>query len=376
MSGIAVRSGRQGLRGGLRFDIGGEAKGQVATVFGATGQLGRAVAARLGQIGISCVMPNHGCEMEVRPLKPLFDLGEKSFPFYNFNDDESVQKAIAGSDIVINLVGKHYETKHIVPTRRSDGSLSRINCSFDKVNRAIPGCIAKHCRELGVRQLIHVSALASDPDSPSEWAKTKYAGELEVRSAFPDATIVRPSKMFGARDRFLNWVASLCTTGPRLFPMVGDGNALIQPVHVEDVAEGIISCIDNDLEDEPNDPTGKVLELMGNEEYTWDEIVRFISDIINRPYTCQPVHLSLKSARQLGWLLEQVPPPNGPIYTIEDAVQQTISVVRKENSDALTFEDLGITPTRMEDVAFSYIHRFRQKGHFALVKGYHSKYSR
>ncbi len=58
--------------------------------------------------------------------KPLFDLGEKSFPFYNFNDDESVQKAIAGSDIVINLVGKHYETKHIVPMRRSDGSLSRL----------------------------------------------------------------------------------------------------------------------------------------------------------------------------------------------------------------------------------------------------------
>ncbi len=62
----------------------------------------------------------------------------------------------------------------------------------------------------------------------------------QVRSAFPDATIVRPSKMFGARDRFLNWAAFLCTTGPGLFPMVGDGNALIQPVHVEDVAEGII----------------------------------------------------------------------------------------------------------------------------------------
>ncbi len=59
-------------------------------------------------------------------LKPLFDLGEKSFPFYSFNDDESVRQAIAGSDIVINLVGKHYETKHIVPTRRSDGSLSRL----------------------------------------------------------------------------------------------------------------------------------------------------------------------------------------------------------------------------------------------------------
>ncbi len=61
-----------------------------------------------------------------------------------------------------------------------------------------------------------------------------------MRSAFPDATIVRPSKMFGSRDRFLNWVAYLGTTAPRLFPMVGDGEALIQPVHIEDVAEGII----------------------------------------------------------------------------------------------------------------------------------------
>ncbi len=61
-----------------------------------------------------------------------------------------------------------------------------------------------------------------------------------MRSEFPDATIVRPSKMFGMRDRFLNWVSFLSTTGPRLFPIVGDGNALVQPVHVEDVAEGII----------------------------------------------------------------------------------------------------------------------------------------
>ncbi len=59
-------------------------------------------------------------------FKALFDLGEKSFPVYSFDDDESVRQAIAGSDIVINLVGKHYETKHIVPTRRSDGSLSRL----------------------------------------------------------------------------------------------------------------------------------------------------------------------------------------------------------------------------------------------------------
>ncbi len=113
-------------------------------------------------------------------FKTLFDLGEKSFPFYSFNDDDSVRQAIAGSDIVINLVGKHYETKHMIPTRRSDGSLSRlgsprrlcerssssvlfsstylpplrVNFSFDKVNREIPGCIAKHCCELGVRQVI------------------------------------------------------------------------------------------------------------------------------------------------------------------------------------------------------------------------------
>ncbi len=63
---------------------------------------------------------------------------------------------------------------------------------------------------------------------------------LQVRSSFPDATIVRPSKMFGARDRFLNWVAFLSTTGPRLFPIVGDGSTLVQPVHVEDVAEAIV----------------------------------------------------------------------------------------------------------------------------------------
>ncbi len=211
------------------------------------------------------------------------------------------------------------------------------------------------------------------------------------------------------------------------------------------------------------------------------QILSFISDIINRPYTCQPVYLSLKRARQLGWLFEQVcvcvcayvsvyveffhhflihiffihfasslPSIYMPhtssryrfllqmgrytqlkmqcrytiLFCLEiiwphrldidqpphliGTLQQTISAVRKEKSDALTFQviismsssssyafsyillcksvillypiptiyhpslqDLGITPTPMENVAFSYLHRFRQKGHFALVKGYH-----
>jgi NADH dehydrogenase (ubiquinone) 1 alpha subcomplex subunit 9 len=321
-----------------------------------------------GQLGVTCTMPNRGDHMDTRPLKVAFELGDAQFPFYNFNDETSVRQTLRNTDIVINLVGKHYETKHIVPTRKADGSLCRINCPFEKVNVDIPRRIAELCDEMGVRQLVHVSALAASPTSKSAWARTKYAGEEAVRSAFPSATIIRPAKMFGPRDRFLNWIAWLATSLPR-YPTVGDGSALMQPAYVSDVAEAIISCIDNEWASDESNPAGRTVELAGSEEYSWDEVREFVYDVtgIRTP----SVNVPPAVAEQLGLLIEQVPPTDGPLYTREDAIQQQESVMLSPNSSAMTFADFGIEPARMEEVAFSYLHRFREGGHFVRAKGYH-----
>jgi hypothetical protein len=106
---------------------------------------------------------------------------------YSPRDEESIVASIKNSDVVINLIGKHYETKHLVPTRRADGSLSRINYTYEDVNVTIPQTLARLSREAGVKSFIHMSALAADSASSSRWARTKAEGEVAVRKEFPEA---------------------------------------------------------------------------------------------------------------------------------------------------------------------------------------------
>lgn len=91
------------------------------------------------------------------------------------------------SDVVINLIGKHYETKHLVPTRRANGKLSRVNYDFEEVHVTIPRTIARIAKEAGVQAFIHVSALSADVNSQAEWSRSKARGELAVRDVFPES---------------------------------------------------------------------------------------------------------------------------------------------------------------------------------------------
>lgn len=102
-------------------------------------------------------------------------------------DEDSIRESLKHSDIVVNLIGKHYETKHAVPTRRADGSLSRVNFSFEEVHADIPRRIARIAKEAGVKSFVHMSALSADLESLSKWSQTKAMGEIAVREEFPDA---------------------------------------------------------------------------------------------------------------------------------------------------------------------------------------------
>ena len=106
---------------------------------------------------------------------------------FSSRDKDSIRASLDKSDVVINLIGKHYETKHIVPTRRADGSLSRINFDFEDVHVRIPETIAELAKEAGVKTFIHVSALSADVDAASRWSQSKARGEIAVRNKFPEA---------------------------------------------------------------------------------------------------------------------------------------------------------------------------------------------
>jgi NADH dehydrogenase (ubiquinone) 1 alpha subcomplex subunit 9 len=158
-------------------------------------------------------------------------------------DRESIYESVKRSDVVINMIGKHYETKHLVPTRRADGKLSRVNYDFEEVHTTIPRTIAEISKEAGVPAFIHVSALAADPNSKSKWARTKFAGEEAVRQVYPNSVIVKPATIFGPEDRFLNWIAETMARFP-YFPLLNNGDALVQPVYSHDIGKAIFRIIE------------------------------------------------------------------------------------------------------------------------------------
>mmetsp|Transcript_100815 Transcript_100815/g.289260 ORF Transcript_100815/g.289260 Transcript_100815/m.289260 type:complete len:439 (+) Transcript_100815:31-1347(+) len=384
-------SGEQGHGG--RSSI----SGLKVAVFGATGFLGRYVVNELGKTGTTVTIGNRGCEMETRHLRPMFDLGNMAIEFYSTRDDDSIRRTIEGCDIVINMIGKRYETRKLLPTS-PDGALdpikgSRINFGFDEVNIDIPAKLAKISKEMGVDKFIHVGALSADPDAKSHFSRSKYFGEEAVRKEFPEAVIVKPAELFGHEDRLFNWQGEMGSRLPAI-PMLEDGSGLVQPVYVGDVADAIIKMTDDgphahhtasvdkmgsDEEEEDifgikahvagsgGKFKGATLELAGSDDFTRREVMDFVSDLtsLNKPAVPMPEAI-LKVVASAAAVVPE------PWLTVDEVDRWGENVTLDPETDAVTLEDLDIRPVRVEEIAFQYLHRFRKGGHFVLHEGYHA----
>ena len=164
-----------------------------------------------------------------------------------------IEDAVRGSNVVINLLGKHFETSR---------------WSYNDVHVTFPGVLASVCAEQGVERFVHLAAMGAAPDAPSAWARSKFIGEESVRDAFPGATILRPATIFGDEDKFLNRIAKLSQLLP-YYPMGSDAaSAKQQPVYCDDVAQAIF----NAATAPGNSAAGKTLELAGPKVYTNQEI--------------------------------------------------------------------------------------------------------
>lgn len=186
--------------GALKRGTGGRSSfnGIVATVFGATGFTGRYVCNRLGKIGSQLIIPYRGDAYEALRLRVCGDLGQVLFQPFNLKDEEAIEKAVRYSNVVINLVGRDWETR---------------NFNFNDVHVEGARRLARISKEAGVKKFIHVSALnCSENPTPfvlkkgSQWLKSKFLGEQAVKEEFPDATIFRPADVYGQEDRFLRSV--------------------------------------------------------------------------------------------------------------------------------------------------------------------------
>lgn len=333
--------------------------GMTATVFGAYGSSGRYVVNELGACGTRVYVPFRGCEMEVRHLKCMFDLGQLGLMPFSPRDESSIEASICNSDVIINMIGKHYETKHLVPTRRADGNLCRVNYDFNEVHVEIPRKIARLAKKNGVKSFIHVSALAADLESSSKWCQSKALGEIAVREEFPEAIIVKCATVFGAEDRFLNWIAETADRLP-FMPILNSGRTLVQPVHSVDIGKALMA-----LAKDRRKFAGKTFQLVGPNEFSYKEIFEFVTDITTKKKPMIDIPTPIAAA--IGKLTQEL---INPVWTEDFAAQLCEDVLPQEGMGYLGFEDLGITPVTMDKVAFDYLHRYRPGGHFATTEGY------
>jgi len=315
---------------------------QVITVFGGSGFIGRHLIRRLAKSGavvrIATRNPN-----KAGFLKTAGAVGQ-IVPFAtDVTKDESVARALQGADIAINLIGVLYE---------------RGRQSFQAAHVEAAGRIARLAALNGVTRLVHVSALGADASAPASYARSKAAGEQAVLDVFPEATILRPSIVFGPEDNFFNKFAAMAQVAPAL-PLIGGGKTRFQPVYVGDLADAIVASLDLDS------AKGRTFELGGPRVYSFRELMEVTFRAIHRKRHLLTVPWG--AAETLGGVLEKVP-VLAPALT-----RDQVELLKRDNvvsPGAAGFKDLGIdTLASCEVIVPTYLARFIVGGRNPTVPG-------
>lgn len=302
------------------------------TVFGGSGFLGRYVVERLADRDIVVRVGVRDPEA-AKHLKPLGQVGQVNPFACDIKDADAVRRAVDGADAVINLVG-------ILSERRRQ--------TFKALHVDAPETIARAAADAGCRAMVHVSAIGASKTALSEYSRSKAAGEAAVREAFPAATVVRPSVIFGPEDGFFNLFGNLARIAPAL-PLYGGGKTRFQPVYVADVADAIVAALCD------SGAAGKTYELGGPRVYTFAELMELLLKETRRNRALVPLPFFVGDIQ--AFFAEFL--PNPPVT--RDAMKS----LRSDNvvgADALTLADLGVSPTAAEVIVPTYVHRYRKGG--------------
>ena len=301
-------------------------------MLGGSGFIGRYIVKRLAARGEVIAVGCRNAEA-AKYLKPLGDVGQIVPLNIGIGDAALLPAFLAGNDWLVNCVGILRETG---------------TQTFELVHHIGPARLARFAREAGVDRFVHISAIGADPRSSSAYARTKAAGEQAVRDAFPTVTILRPSVVFGPEDQFFNRFASMAMFSPVL-PLIGGGETRFQPVYVGDVADAVVTCLEDPA------TAGRIYELGGPKIYTFRQALELVLNEIRRkrPFVDLPFGLAALQARLMAIL------PSPPLTPDQVELLKSDNIV---SSGALTLASLGLTPTPAEVVLPTYLDRFRRGG--------------
>ena len=309
--------------------------GKLVVLIGGSGFLGTYLAQNLlsrgARMRIAARRPKRA-----NTLKPLANLGQVQFVQCDATRPSSLAAVLRGADAAVWLVGAFAGP---VETLQRDGAAHA----------------AKAAREEGLSAFVYVSAIGADLGSDVRYARTKAEGERAVLGAFPQASIIRPSVLFGQDDHFITMFAGLIAAFPVL-PVFGP-DAKLQPLFVDDAAKAVVNALAD-----PGVHGGRTYEIGGPRVMTMSEINRMIAEAQGRRrgFIELPDAVSRAFAAVTGWL------PGAPLSLDQWKLLEAGSAA----SGAFHgLKELGITPRPLELFLDRWMVAYRKHGRFGARTG-------
>ena len=292
---------------------------RIITVFGGTGFLGRRIVRHLRRCGFAIRIASRHPDRAER----LFALDDPKLQSVeaNIHDEGSVAEAVAGAYAVVNAVSLYIEQGRE---------------TFHSVHVESAQRLAAQARKAEVKRFAHVSGIGADATSPSLYIRKRGEGELAVRAAFADSTLVRPAVMFGPDDAFLTTIVKLLSRLPS-YPMFGRGLTKLQPAYVEDVAEAIVRALQR------TNIHAATFEFGGPRVYSYEELLRTVA--LETSVKSRLVPIPFAAWQVLAWFAEMLP---RPLITRNQVELMQVDTVASPEMPG--FRELGITPVAVEEI--------------------------
>lgn len=296
-------------------------------LLGGTGFVGSHVAEKLARLQWRVTVPTRR-RVNARHLQtlPLLEVVEA-----DVHNEVALTELVKGHDAVVNLVAILHGNEK----------------AFQKAHVELPMKLARACAAAGVSRVVHISALGADAGAPSMYQRSKAAGEQALQSAGLRLSVLRPSVIFGAEDKFLNLFAKLQQVFP-VMPLAG-GTTRFQSVWVEDVADAVLRCLRDDA------TIGQTYEACGPNVFTLKELVQLAGRLgganngQGRPVLPLPLW-----AGQLQALLMELA-PGEPLMSRDNLASLQVDNVASGRLPGLAA--LGLSPEPLSAVAPSYLGR-------------------
>ncbi len=304
----------------------------LVTIVGGSGFVGRHVVKLLAAQGYRIRVLVRDC-VAAEFLKTFGNPGQIAVEHVDITRPETLAGKCHGADAVISLVSILYESGRQ---------------RFDAINVAGAKAVAAEAKKAGATSFVHVSALGVEQSRDTRYGRTKLAGELAVREAFPEATILRPSLIIGPEDGFFQRFARMALVSPFL-PLIRGGRTKFQPVLVTDVAAAIAASITNP------DAMAQTLSLAGTKVYSFKELLQLMGRITKRKACLLPVPTVL--AQLQGFVCELL--PFKPMLTRDQV--RLLAHDNVASAQAPGFAQLGIAPQPIEAALPHYLARYTKE---------------